>query len=217
LCVSAHWFAEGSFVTGNAWPETIHDFSGFPEELYRVRYPAPGSPELAGRVRELLGAERVAASEEWGLDHGAWSVLRHLRPAADLPVVQLSVDYRLPPAEHLALGRALAPLRAEGVLVLGSGNLVHNLRHALTHYDDPETPAWATQFDAEAARALEQHDSAYLIRAVETATGRQAHPTLDHYLPLLYPLGAADETAEVRFPLVGFDLNSLSMRAVQWG
>ncbi len=216
LCVSAHWFVPGTWVGANERPETIHDFGGFPPALYAVQYPAPGDPGLARRIVELVGPAHVAPSTEWGIDHGTWSVLLHLRPAADVPVVQLSVHDGLPAAAHLALGRALAPLRDEGVLVMGSGNLVHNLGHAMRSHarGDHSTPAWASAFDATIARALETHDHAFLARALDDENGRMSHPTPDHYLPLLYAAGAAGEAAPVSFPVTGFDLGSLSMRSV---
>jgi 4,5-DOPA dioxygenase extradiol len=216
LAVSAHWYVEGTFSTANRRPETIHDFGGFPEPLYKVQYPAPGEPALARRVTELLEARGAAVDASWGLDHGTWSVLVHLRPAADVPVVQLSIDARLDPAEHLAIGRALSPLRDEGVLLLGSGNLVHNLRHAFLARLEGEasTPAWAREFDESIARSLSAHDGRALAGAHLTETGRMAHPTPDHYLPLLYAAGASDAADEVRFPVEGFDWSSLSMRAV---
>jgi 4,5-DOPA dioxygenase extradiol len=219
LAVSAHWYVEGTFTTEADRPETIHDFGGFPDELYRIQYPAPGDPELARRVIRLVGDRRASLSSGWGLDHGTWSVLVHLRPAADVPVVQLSIDARLAPAEHLAIGRALAPLRDEGVLVLGSGNVVHNLRHAFGawHRGDARTPEWAREFDDGIARALEHHDADHLVRAPATDEGRRAHPTPDHYLPLLYAAGASTQSDRVRFPVEGFDMASLSMRAVVLG
>ena len=217
LSISAHWFVAGTFLTGNARPKTIHDFGGFPQALYDMQYPAPGDPELAGRVAALLGEDRVTVTDQWGLDHGTWSVLHHLRPEADCPVVQLSIDRDLPPAEHLALARGLQPLRNEGVLMMGSGNMVHNLGHALAHSDDPETPPWAIRFDADVTQALEQRDGEFLGRAPETDDGRVAHPSLDHYLPLLYAFGAALPEDAVSYPLMGFDLCSLSMRAVLFG
>jgi 4,5-DOPA dioxygenase extradiol len=215
VAVSAHWFVPGTFVTGNARPDTIHDFGGFPDELYRVQYPAPGDPALARRLVQLVGESRASIRDDWGLDHGTWSVLRHLLPAADVPVVQLAIDARLPPAQHLAIGRTLAPLRDEGVLVMGSGNVVHNLRHAFTAWGhgDRATPAWASAFDAQVAGALERHDHAALAGALDTEEGRRAHPSPDHYLPLLYVAGAAAAADPVRFPITGFDMASLSMRA----
>ena len=219
VAVSAHWYVAGTFVTGNARPETIHDFGGFPDELYRVQYPAPGDPALARRVTRLVGEGRASLRDDWGLDHGTWSVLRHLLPAADVPVIQLAINGRLPPADHLAIGRTLAPLRDEGVLVMGSGNLVHNLRHAFTAWSRGEraTPGWATAFDALVTRALERHDGAALAGALGTDDGRRAHPTPDHYLPLLYVAGAAGAGDPVRFPITGFEMASLSMRAAILG
>ncbi len=219
LSVSAHWYVPGTFATAAPRPETIHDFGGFPEELYRVQYPAPGDPELARRVVRLVGETRASPSDAWGLDHGTWSVLVHFLPAADVPVVQLSIDARLPPAEHLAIGRALAPLRDEGVLVLGSGNVTHNLRHAFSawHRGDEATPGWARRFDEEVAGALQRHDTAFLVGALESDVGSLAHPTPDHYLPLLYAAGAAGPGERVRFPDTGFDMSSLSMRSAILG
>lgn len=219
LAVSAHWYVEGTFTTGDERPETIHDFGGFPAELFDVQYPAPGSPELARRVVELVGAWRSSVTAGWGLDHGTWSVLVHLRPAADVPVVQLSLDARLAAEEHLAIGRALAPLRDEGVLVIGSGNVVHNLPHAFGAWrrGDTRTPAWARGFDGDVAEALVRRDPARLVAALSTEAGRLAHPTPDHYLPLLYAAGASGSGDTVRFPVEGFDMASLSMRSVLLG
>jgi 4,5-DOPA dioxygenase extradiol len=219
LAISAHWYVEGTFATANERPETIHDFGGFPDELYRVEYPAPGDPDLARRAVRLVGEERASLSTGWGLDHGTWSVLVHMRPAADLPVVQLSVDGRLAPEEHLAIGRALSPLRDEGVLIMGSGNITHNLRHAFTAWGQGEkaTPDWARRFDEEAAAALARHDTAFLAGALESDAGRRSHPTPDHYLPLLYAAGAAGPEDPVRFPITGFDMASLSMRSAILG
>jgi 4,5-DOPA dioxygenase extradiol len=216
LSISAHWYVAGTFLTGDAQPKTIHDFGGFPRELYEVQYPAPGSAALAQRVAKLLGA---TLRTDWGLDHGTWSVLVNMRPKADLPVVQLSIDGRLPPPAHLELGKALAPMREEGVLILGSGNITHNLRHAFTayHHGDTSTPPWAQGFDAEVSKALEQHDDEALSRIVTTSDGRMSHPSPDHYYPLLYAAGAADAKDPVSFPISGFDMASLSMRSVIFG
>ena len=223
LAVSAHWYGRGSWVTAQERPETIHDFGGFPQALFDVDYPAPGAPELARRVRELAGAEVVRESVEWGLDHGTWSVLVHLLPAADVPVVQLSLDASLSPQEHLALAERLRPLPAEGVLVLGSGNAVHNLGDAFARMGagDETVPEWSAAFDADVARACAERDSAFLARALETPAGRRSHPTAEHYLPLLYAAGAAHAGAQasfppVTFPVTGFD-HSLSMRSVRFG
>jgi 4,5-DOPA dioxygenase extradiol len=218
LSVSAHWFLPGTFLTGNEQPETIHDFGGFPQALFDMQYPAPGDAALARRTVELVG-ERAALRSDWGLDHGTWSVLHHMRPAADCPVVQLSIDSRLPPAGHLAIARTLGPLRDEGVLILGSGNITHNLRHAMRNFatGDRTTPPWAASFDADVARAAEQHDPEFFVHAIERQDGKMSHPTIDHYLPLVYAVGASDPGDQVAFPISGFDAGSLSMRAIQFG
>lgn len=219
LAVSAHWFVPGTYVTNNAHPETIHDFGGFPRELHEVSYPAPGDPALAEHIRQLLTAHSASARSDWGLDHGTWSVLCHMRPEADVPVLQLSIDARLPPSRHLAIGKALAPLRDEGVLILGSGNIVHNLRDAFANLraGRSATPQWASEFDAAIASAIERRDGAFLQSSLESDTGRQSHPTAEHYLPLLYSFGASSEADAVNYPITGFDAGSLSMRSVQFG
>jgi 4,5-DOPA dioxygenase extradiol len=216
LCVSAHAYGPASFVTAEEHPRTVHDFGGFPQELFDVEYPVAGAPGLARRVCALLGDDAVRESTDQGLDHGTWSVLRHLFPAADVPVAQLALDARLTAAQHLGRGRALAPLAEEGVLVVGSGNLVHNLRdHFARALTDDEPPAWVLRFDADVARALEQRDVDFLTRALDGAAGRAAHPTPEHYLPLLYAFGAAGERFELSYPIEGFD-GLLSMRSVRF-
>lgn len=217
LAVSAHWYVGETAVTAVAAPPTIHDFVGFPPDLYRVRYPAPGSPELARRVRDLLAPVAVGLDDSWGLDHGTWSVLKHVYPKADIPVVQLSLDASRPPQFHYDLGRRLAPLRDEGALVVGSGNLVHNLR---LYAWEEEAPAydWAERFDRRARELMSEDDPAALI--AYDRLGRDAHlsiPTPDHYLPLLYVLGLREKGEPVTFPVEGFDGGSMSMRAVRVG
>lgn len=218
LCVSAHWYLPGTFVTASPAPRTIHDFGGFPRELYEVQYPAPGSTQLAGRVRELLAPVPVGLDEPWGLDHGTWSVLHHVFPEADVPVVQLSMDETQPAEFHYETARRLAPLRDEGVLIVGSGNLVHNLhayawgRHAVEPLD------WAVRFEAGARTLMLAGDHASLV-AYETL-GRDAllsAPTPDHYLPLLYVLALQRAGDEVTFPVEGFDGGSVSMLSVRIG
>jgi 4,5-DOPA dioxygenase extradiol len=215
LSISAHWYLPGLYLTGDAHPKTIHDFGGFPRTLFKIEYPAPGEPGLAKRVARMLRADDTALRTNWGLDHGTWSVLLRMLPEADCPVVQLSIDRRLSPAEHLTNARSLAPLRADGVLIMGSGNITHNLRDAMARYSagDTTAPVWASRFDANVADAVEQRDTDYLIRAIETEDGRWSHPTPDHYLPLLYAMGAADANDALHFPITGFDLGSLSMRS----
>lgn len=219
LCVSAHWYLPATLVSAQDSPRTIHDFGGFPRELYEVQYPAPGSPELARRVRDLLApAAPVALDTAWGLDHGAWSVLRHVFPAADVPVVQLSIDETQPAAFHYELARRLAPLRDEGVLIVGSGNLVHNL-HTYAWGRRPAEPLdWAVRFEARARELMLAGDHAPLVN-YETL-GRDAAlsaPTPDHYLPLLYVLAQRREGDEVGFPVEGVDGGSVSMLSVRVG
>jgi 4,5-DOPA dioxygenase extradiol len=218
LSISAHWFVPQTGVTVSTAPRTIHDFGGFPRELYQVKYPAPGDPDLARRVQKMLEPLPVALDDSWGLDHGSWSVLRHVYPAADVPIVQLSIDERQPPRWHFEIGRKLAPLRAEGVLIVGSGNLVHNL-HAYAwgrHMPDPHE--WAVRFEAEAKGLLVADDHQTLVDYEKL--GRDALlsiPTPDHYLPLLYVIGARQSADAVNFPVEGVDGGSISMLAVQVG
>jgi 4,5-DOPA dioxygenase extradiol len=218
LAISAHWYVPGTYLTGEAAPKTIHDFGGFPRELHEIQYPARGDSELARRVATMLAARGAELRTDWGLDHGTWSMLRHVRPAADKPVVQLSIDHRLKPAEHLAIGKALAPLREQGVLIVGSGNATHNLRYAMAQMqrDDQSVPDWSSRFDRDLAQAFEQRDEAFLVRALETDDGRASHPSPDHYFPLLYAAGATSPGDAITYPVEGFDA-SLSMRSVRWG
>jgi 4,5-DOPA dioxygenase extradiol len=219
LCVSAHWYLPGTAVTAMVQPRTIHDFGGFPRELYEVQYPAPGSPELARRVQNLLAPVPVELDEKsWGLDHGTWSVLCHVFPNARIPVVQLSIDETQPPEFHYELGKSLAPLRDEGVLIVGSGNLVHNLHTYAWGRHDVEPFDWALRFEKLARELLLKDDHAPLV-AYESL-GRDAllsAPTPDHYLPLLYVMGASRPGDVVIFPIDGFDGGSISMLSVQIG
>jgi 4,5-DOPA dioxygenase extradiol len=218
LAVSAHWYVPGTAVTIVTAPRTIHDFGGFPPELYRVRYPAPGDPLLARRVASLLSPLDVARDESWGLDHGTWSVLRHLYPRADVPVVQLAIDETRPAAFHFELGRRLAPLREEGVLIMGSGNLVHNLHAYAWGRHVPEPYDWAVRFERQARELLEAGEYDRLVDYERL--GRDALlsiPTPDHYLPLLYAAGAALPGEPVSFPVEGIDGGSVSMLTVAIG
>jgi 4,5-DOPA dioxygenase extradiol len=219
LCVSAHWYLPGTHVTAMASPRTIHDFGGFPRALYEVQYPAPGDPQLARRVRELLAPIEVGLDEaSWGLDHGTWSVLRHVFPDADVPVVQLGIDETQPAAYHYEIGRRLAPLRDEGVLVVGSGNLVHNLHTYAWGRKAVEPLGWAVRFEQRARELLATGDHAPLV-AYETL-GRDAAlaaPTPDHYLPLLYVCALARGGEAPSFPVEGFDGGSVSMLTVRYG
>jgi 4,5-DOPA dioxygenase extradiol len=218
LCISAHWYVPATAVTAMPAPPTIHDFGGFPGELFAVRYPAAGDAALAAQVQRLLAPVPVAADLSWGLDHGTWSVLCHLYPRADVPVVQLAIDETQPAAFHHALGARLAPLRDAGILILGSGDVVHNLhtyawgRHVREPYD------WALRFETAVRARLTAGDHAALIDY--TALGEDALlavPTPEHYLPLLYVVGASRAGEAVSFPVEGMDGGSVSMLAVRFG
>jgi len=222
LAVSAHWYVAGTAVTAMEQPRTIHDFGGFPDELYAVQYPAPGSPALAGRVRTLLDGSGLldgptGADHAWGLDHGTWSVLRHLYPEADVPVVQLSIDGRRPWAFHHRLGALLEPLRDEGVLIVGSGNVVHNL--GVVRFE-PGAPAfdWASRFEAEVRARVGTSAADELVDPTGFGPdARRSIPTPEHYLPLLYALGAAGPGAPGRILTEGIDAGSISMLSVVLG
>ena len=218
LSISAHWFVPETGVTITTAPRTIHDFGGFPKELYQVQYPAPGDPELARRVQRLLAPLEVKLDESWGLDHGTWSVLRHVYPAADVPVVQLSIDETRSAAFHFEIGKKLAPLRDEGILIVGSGNLVHNLHTYAWGRHTPDPYDWAVRFEQLAREMILAREHKPLIH-YETL-GRDAAlsiPTPDHYLPLLYVLAAGQQREIIRFPVSGVDGGSVSMLTVQVG
>jgi len=215
LSISAHWLTDGTKVLSSERPKTIHDFGGFPEEMYKVQYPAPGAPDIARKVSERLG---LTTDGSWGLDHGTWTVLKHLYPAADIPTFQLSLDMGKDLQAHLDLGKELAFLREEGILVLGSGNLTHNLGRIV--WDPGAKPEdWAVEFDTKSKKALEARDVGFLTDPSAWGSGlfRKAHPTPDHYLPLLYVLGASTPGDALSYPYEGFEYGTLSMRMVMFG
>jgi 4,5-DOPA dioxygenase extradiol len=218
VCVSAHWYTAETAITAMEAPRTIHDFGGFPRELFEVRYGAPGDPQLAARAQALLAPLPVRADHGWGLDHGSWSVLCHLFPDADVPVVQLSIDETQPPSFHHELGTRLRPLREEGVLLLGSGDIVHNL-HAYAWGGHPQKPYdWALRFEARVRAQLESGVHEPLIDYPRLGSDALLSvPTPEHYLPLLYVLGASVPDERVSFPVEGMDGGSVSMLAVQFG
>ncbi|HST07032.1 MAG TPA: 4,5-DOPA dioxygenase extradiol [Gemmatimonadaceae bacterium] len=216
LSISAHWFVPGTGVTVSTSPRTIHDFGGFPRELYQVQYPAPGDPDLARRVQQLLAPLPVVLDDSWGLDHGTWSVLRHVFPSADVPIVQLSIDESQPPSFHFDIGRKLASLRSDGVLIVGSGNLVHNLHAYAWGRHNPDPYDWAIHFETEAKGLLLSGDHQPLVDYEKM--GREALlsiPTPDHYLPLLYIAGTRQRSDLISFPVEGIDGGSISMLSVQ--
>jgi len=215
LCISAHWETQGTQVTAMEAPRTIHDFYGFPRPLFEKQYPAPGSPELAARIMELVGKSRVSPDHSWGLDHGTWSVLCRMYPQADVPVVQLSLDRSPENTYHYQLGQALQPLRQEGVLIIGSGNIVHNLRMMVwedTAFDwaveyDARVKQWILEGDYESIIHYEKYGKAALL-AVNSA---------EHYLPLLYILGLKEKDELISFFADKIWGGSLSMRCVRIG
>jgi len=218
LCISAHWYTTSTAVTISTSPRTIHDFGGFPRELYLVHYPAPGDPQLAERIRQMLTPVPTALDEEWGLDHGTWSVLKHMYPDADLPVVQLSIDATKPPAFHYEIGQRLAPLREDGVLILGSGNVVHNLSAFVWGRQGGNLGDTADIFDARVRELITARDNQSLIH-YDTLGPEAAFaiPTPDHYYPLLYTLGAGKVDDLIQFPVSGIAGGAISMLAVQIG
>jgi 4,5-DOPA dioxygenase extradiol len=219
LSVSAHWYIEDAAVTVSTAPRTIHDFGGFPRELYQVQYPAPGDPDLAMRIQKLLSPVAVRRDDCWGLDHGTWSVLLHLYPRVDIPVVQLSIDETQPPTFHYEIGERLAQLREEGILILGSGNIVHNLHAYAWGRHAPEPYDWAVSFENRIRELLFAEDHTPLIN-YENQLGTEADlavPTPDHYVPLLYVIGTRTPSERVAFPVEGVDGGSVSMLALQVG
>src|SRR5262245_10107670 len=218
VSVSAHWYRRGVAVTAMPMPPTIHDFGGFPRELHEYQYPVAGDPALARRVRDLLAPVPVELDQEWGLDHGTWAVLCHVYPQADVPVIELAMDATQPPEFHYELGRKLAPLREEGVLVCGFGNLVHNLRLWTRGRPDIAPFDWAVRFEKQARELMSSGNVAPLV-AWETL-GRDAMlsiPTPEHYLPLLYVLAMRRKDESVSFPVEGMDGGSVSMLSVRVG
>ena len=220
LCISAHWFTNGTFVTAMQNPKTIHDFYGFPKELFEVNYPAPGSPELARETAELLFPEIVEEDHSWGLDHGAWSVIRHLYPNAEIPVIQLSIDYTKPPQYHFDLAKKLQKLREKGILIIGSGNIVHNLR--MVDWKNINTVGagwdWAIEAREKTNNWLLEGNFQNLIDYHRQGVALQtAVPSPDHYLPLIYSLGLKEKSENLSLfndELIG---GSLSMTSVRIG
>ncbi len=216
LCISAHWMTEGTWVTHMDKPRTIHDFYGFPQELFSVNYPAPGAPGLAETVQGLVETPVTLDESSWGLDHGTWAVLRRLFPAADIPVVQLSLDIQAAAQVHLEIAHSLQVLREQGVLILGSGNIVHNLRQVDWNKKDKGFD-WAIEFDENVKRHLMRRDLEFLKSGyAKSEEGRLSVPTADHYLPLLYVVGASSPSDILKFDYEGFDLGAISMRCLSY-
>ena len=196
LCISAHWETKGTYVTAMETPRTIHDFGGFPEELFNVQYPAPGSPDLADKTKSIVQKTEIGLDEKWGLDHGAWSVIKHLYPNADVPVIQLSLDYTKPVQFHFELAKELAVLRKKGILIVGSGNMVHNL--GMVAWDklkgEPFAFDWATEANEKMKSFMLDGDFQSLIEYKKQGRAFElAIPTPEHYLPLIYTLALKEQ------------------------
>lgn len=212
LCISAHWQTTGTQITSSFKPRTIHDFYGFPEELFKVQYNAPGDPPLAFQIAELIQQPHISLDNgEWGFDHGTWSVLKHMYPKAEIPVLQMSLDVNKTPQQHFELGQKLSFLRDHGVLIIGSGNIVHNLRQ-IKWQADAEAFDWAKNFDTWYKNNLKKKDFTPLIENFQsTEGGRQSVPTTEHYLPSLYMLGASRPTDKLSLVYEEMQNASISM------
>lgn len=222
LCISAHWLTEGWQLTAMARPKTIHDFGGFPQELFDQKYPAPGDVAAAQAISQLVrqrGSLPLGLDEkDWGLDHGTWSVLKPMFPGADIPVIQLSMDYSRAPEEHYALAQQLKSLRDRGVLIVGSGNIVHNLRQMQRGAAANQAYDWTLEFDQTTAGLIQQGNLGALPNFLQWGSlAKMAHPTHEHYLPLLYAAGAVDGKEPMRFFNVDYQGGSIAMRSVVWG
>ncbi len=216
LCISAHWETNGTYVTAAKNPKTIHDFYGFPKELFEVEYPAPGNPELADDTISMLKPNKTEPDTKWGLDHGCWSVLKHFYPQADIPIVQLSLDYRKSPEMHYEIARKLSPLREKGVLIIGSGNIVHNL--GLINWQNDQTYDWAVEANDKIKKKILDGSNKELITYKNLGNEMKlAIPTPEHYLPLLYILGLKNEKEEVLFFNEKIELGSISMTSIRIG
>jgi len=217
LCVSAHWLTRGTFINNAEKPPTIHDFGGFPQELFDVQYPAPGSPEYAKQANELVeGSEQTT---DWGLDHGAWTVLKHVFPDADIPVFQMSIDYYKPMSYHFDLAKKLAALRDKGVLIVGSGNVVHNLGMSFPKMmeGDAKPYDWAIEFDTWVKDRILDCNWSELANYETQKGGKLSVPTPDHYAPLMYTMGLGDKLEPVQTLYESVEYGGISMRTFRIG
>ncbi len=218
LIVSAHWLTNGTFVQASPKPETIHDFGGFPKELFDVQYPAPGSPEFANQVTSLL--THAKTTEEWGLDHGAWTILKHIYPTADIPVFQLSIDYAKPLQHHFDLAKQICILRERGVLIIGSGNIVHNLRLSFEKFsiNDSKPYDWAVEFDAWIKSRIDNRNFDDIINYEKAGkAGPLSVPTPDHFIPLLYSIALAEPNEKIEHTYEEVSFGGMSMRTLKIG
>jgi len=221
LCVSAHWLTTGWQITADENPRTIHDFGGFPQALFDQQYPAPGDPAAAKAIAGLLSpapdGTAVGLTNDWGLDHGSWSVLKPMFPSAQIPVLQLGMDYARPIGDHFAIGGRLQSLRRQGVLIVASGNTVHNLRAIQMHMGNQEALDWARSFDDWVAARISAGEREALVNSQQRGQeATLAHPSFEHFLPLLYAAGAATDEDKVSYFNTGFQLGSIAMRSVVW-
>ena len=220
LCISAHWLTKGTHITAMQHPQTIHDFGGFPQALFNVQYPAPGNPELAKETAAMVHTTPVGLDHEWGLDHGTWSVVKHMYPNADIPVLQLSIDYNRPAQYHYDLAKELAALRKKGVLIIGSGNMVHNL--GMVAWNKASQPDygfdWAIEMNNTFKKLIADDNHAPLINYEGFgAAGKNAIPTPDHYFPLLYILGLKEKNESTSFFNDKTVMGSITMTSVKVG
>jgi 4,5-DOPA dioxygenase extradiol len=212
LVISAHWLTKGTYVQSAPSNKTIYDFGGFPEELYRVKYEPKGSPDTANELSEKIKHTNIQTTTEWGLDHGAWTILKHMYPLANVPAFQMSIDFSKPPAYHFQLAKELHYLRKKGVLIIGSGNIVHNLGRL--NWQQPESAYdWSIEFDDSVKRKLQSHAYNDLINYTQMGSAALLSvPTLDHYLPMLYVLGVTTQKENIHFTYEGIEMGSVSMR-----
>ena len=221
LCISAHWLTEGWHLTAMAQPKTIHDFGGFPQELFDQQYPAHGDTPAAQAISQIVrqrGSQPLGLDDSWGLDHGTWGVLKPMFPGADIPVIQLSMDYSRAPEDHYALAQQLITLRDRGVLIVGSGNIVHNLRQMQRGAAGNQAYDWTLEFDQTTGGLIQQGNLGALQNFLKLGSlAKMAHPTHEHYLPLLYAAGAVDGKEPVRFFNTDYQGGSIAMRSVIWG
>ncbi len=220
LVISAHWLTRGTHVTAMSAPRTIHDFGGFPDALYQVQYPAPGHPGLAKETQELVKSTDIGLDHDWGLDHGAWTVVKWMYPQANIPVLQLSIDYAKPAEYHYNLSRELTALRKKGVLIIGSGNMVHNLR--MIAWDKFDVPNYGYDWAIEMhellkSKILDRDDKALIRYETLSPSAKLAIPTPDHYYPLMYTLGLRDQKDEISFFNDQLVAGSLNMTSVKFG
>lgn len=217
LVISAHWLTrKGTFVAVTNKPETIYDFYGFPEAMYKIQYPAPGAPDYAQEVKKTITSTEVQEDHEWGLDHGAWTVLKHSFPDADIPVFQMSIDYSKPAAYHFKLANELQSLRNKGVLIIGSGNIVHNLRQADFHNIEAAPFDWAREFDEISKKKILNREFKDLIEYEKLGQAAlQSIPTPDHYFPMIYSIGMVDQNDEIKFTFEEIQNASVSMRCFE--